>query len=232
VSSWLIEKIKMVNISNTTPEAFVHIIGSNILQNELLLSFLEKESGFQGSCLPYLNSPIPNNNKEMTLSQLFLVDCNDINTQNLWTDIDSLKNSNENPCFLAFCNVESEMEIEETSVASGVQGIFYKSDSPQTIRKGISAIFNGELWYSRKVLSRFLVGKNTPNNKQEHPLVETLSERQREVLALIASGYSTKKISKKLGISAHTVKTHTYNLYKKLNVNSRLQATLWAAKYL
>ena len=222
----------MKNIPRPAPEVFVHIIGSNMLQNELLLSFLEKESGFEGTCLPNVNSHIPDNNKESSLSQFFLVDCNDINTKDLWTDIDYLKNSNGDPCLLAFCNVEPKMEIEETSVASGVQGIFYKSDSPQMIRKGISAILKGDLWYSRKVLNSYLMGKNTSNNKKEHPVVKTLSERQREILALIASGYSSKKIAKKLNISAHTVKTHTQNLYKKLNVNSRLQATLWAAKYL
>jgi len=222
----------MANISNTTPEAFVHIIGSNMLQNELLLSFLEKESGFQGTCLPNVNSPVPYDNNESTLSQFFLVDCNDINTKDFWSDIYSLKNTNGDPCFLAFCNVEPKMDIEETSVASGVRGIFYKSDPPQMIQKGISAILNGDLWYSRKVLNRFLLGKNTPKNNKEHPVVKTLSERQRQILTLIASGYSNKNIGKKLKISAHTVKTHTYNLYKKLNVNSRLQATLWAAKYL
>ena len=222
----------MKNISHTASEAFVHIIGSNMLQNELLLSFLEKESGFQGTCLPNMNSPIPNNNEESTLSQFFLVDCNNINTKDLWADMDSLKNANGDPCYLAFCNVEPKMEFEETSVASGVKGIFYKNDSPQMIQKGISAILKGDLWYSRKVLNRFLMGKNTSNNKKEHPVVKTLSDRQREILALIASGYSSKKIARKLNISAHTVKTHTQNLYKKINVNSRLQATLWATNYL
>ena len=222
----------MDNISDTTSEAFVNIIGSNMLQNELLLSFLEKESGFQGTCFPSVRLTPPNNNKACSLSQFFLVDCNDINIKDLWTDMDSIKSSNEDPCYLAFCNVEPKMEIEEAAVASGVQGVFYKNDSPQMIRKGISAILNGDLWYSRKVLHRFLTGKNTSKNKTEHPVVKTLSERQKEILTLIASGYSSKKIADKLKISAHTVKTHTYNLYRKLNVNNRLQATLFAAKYL
>ena len=222
----------MDNISNTTPEAFVNIIGNNMLQNELLLSFLEKESGLQGTCLPNVDSTLTNQNKSSATSQFFLVDCNDINTKDLWIDMDSLKSSNGDQCYLAFCNVEPKMEIEEAAVASGVQGVFYKNDSPHMIRKGISAILKGDLWYSRKVLYRFLVGKNTSNHKTEHPAVKTLSERQKEILALIASGFSSKMIAGRLNISTHTVKTHTYNLYKKLNVNSRLQATLFAAKYL
>jgi len=220
------------NMSGQTAEAFVNIIGSNMLQNELLLSFLEKESGFEGTCVPSVRTTLTNNNKAAAASQFFLVDCNDINTKDLWADMDSLKNANGDPCYLAFCNVEPKMEIEESAVASGVQGVFYKNDSPQMIRKGISAILKGDLWYSRKVLHRFLKGKNTSKNKTEHPIVKTLSERQKQILTLIASGYSSKKVADKLKISAHTVKTHTYNLYKKLNVNSRLQATLFAAKYL
>jgi DNA-binding CsgD family transcriptional regulator len=202
-----------------------------MLQNELLLSFLEKESGVKGTCVPNVNSTLTQNNKASAASQFFLVDCNDINTKDLWTDMDSLKNSNGDPCYLAFCNVEPKMEIEESAVASGVQGVFYKNDPPQMIRKGISAILKGDLWYSRKVLHRFLLGKNTSKNKTEHPVVKTLSERQKEILTLIASGYSGRKIADKLKISPHTVKTHTYNLYKKLNVSNRLQATLWAAKH-
>lgn len=222
----------MDNIQRPVPEAFVCIIGNNILQNELLLSFIEKQSGFEGVCLPNAKSPLPNKNNEATLSPFFLVDCNDINTKDLWTDMDSLKSSNGDLYYLAFCNVEPKMEIEETAVASGVQGVFYKNDSPHMIRKGISAILNGDLWYPRRVLHKFIMRKNKSKNKAEHPIVKTLSERQKEILTLIASGYSSKKIAEKLNISVHTVKTHTYNLYKKLNVNSRLQATLWAAKYL
>lgn len=219
-------------MAKNTSEAFVHIIGNNMLQNALLLSFLERETGFQGACVPNVTASIAAKNHDSALTQFFLVDCNDINTHIFWTDVDFLKNSNGNSSYLALCNVEPAMEIEEAAVASGVQGVFYKNDSPRMIRKGISAILNGDLWYSRKVLGRCIMGRTSSNNTKEHPLLSKLSCREKEILALIASGFSGKKIAEKLVISANTVKTHTYNLYKKLNVDNRLQATLFAAKYL
>ena len=130
------------DISGKTAEAFVNIIGSNMLQNELLLSFLEKESGFKGTCLSSVNSTVPNNNKASALSQFFLVDCNNINSKDLWADMDSLKNSNGDPCYLAFCNVEPKMEIEETAVDIGVQGIFYKNDPPRIYRQNHPVLIN------------------------------------------------------------------------------------------
>jgi LuxR family maltose regulon positive regulatory protein len=56
------------------------------------------------------------------------------------------------------------------------------------------------------------------------PLVEPLSERELEVLQLIADGLSNREIADKLFISVGTVKTHTHNIYGKLGVSGRTQA--------
>jgi LuxR family transcriptional regulator of csgAB operon len=59
-----------------------------------------------------------------------------------------------------------------------------------------------------------------------------LTPRKLEILALISTGYTNDEIAEKLLISPHTVKTHLYNIFKKIKVPNRLQAALWAAKNL
>jgi DNA-binding NarL/FixJ family response regulator len=59
-----------------------------------------------------------------------------------------------------------------------------------------------------------------------------LTFREREILFMIAAGLSKDDIADDLGISPHTVKTHTHNIYQKINVKSRIKAALWATKNL
>ncbi|MCK4790270.1 MAG: helix-turn-helix transcriptional regulator [Desulfobacteraceae bacterium] len=53
-----------------------------------------------------------------------------------------------------------------------------------------------------------------------------------EILSMVAFGAKNEQIADKLFISPNTVKTHVYNIFKKINVPNRLQAALWAAKNL
>ena len=61
---------------------------------------------------------------------------------------------------------------------------------------------------------------------------EILTHREIEILSLLAVGAKNEEIADKLYISTNTVKTHIYNIFKKINVTNRLQAALWAAKNL
>ncbi|KPV49953.1 hypothetical protein SE17_29720, partial [Kouleothrix aurantiaca] len=60
--------------------------------------------------------------------------------------------------------------------------------------------------------------------ERSHALVEPLSEREREVLRLIAEGLSNQELAARLYLSPHTIKVHTRNIYGKLGVTSRTQA--------
>lgn len=57
-----------------------------------------------------------------------------------------------------------------------------------------------------------------------------LTEREIEVLILLAEGKTNKEISKVLNITVHTVKAHLLNIYEKLNISSRVQAAIIAAQ--
>lgn len=59
-----------------------------------------------------------------------------------------------------------------------------------------------------------------------------LTHREKQILNMVATGATNEEIADRLFVSRHTVKTHLYHVYKKINVPSRLQAALWATKNL
>lgn len=212
--------------------AYIHVVGKNKLQNDLLLSFLKEKTSFDGKCVKKLESVKPVRKKEDELSQFFLLDWSSVDKENIWSDIDAWKRTNSCQCFFSFCNVDHKTEIEKLALTNNIQGLFYKNDSLHIMPKGIRAILKGDLWYSRKTLTKCIIENNHSNKFLDHAAASNLTLRQKEILILMASGCSNKEIANKLNISGHTVKTHIYNIYKKLNVDSRFQAALWAAKYL
>jgi len=115
---------------------------------------------------------------------------------------------------------------------NGIQGIFYNNDSLKLISKGICAVLEGDIWYSRKTLEKILKQERSLSHLTIHPATSRLTAREKQVLSCIASGYSSKAIADELNISMHTVKTHIYNIDRKINITNRFQASLWAAKYL
>jgi LuxR family maltose regulon positive regulatory protein len=78
--------------------------------------------------------------------------------------------------------------------------------------------------FSRSYVKKIMIGFKASTPQKIKGLIESLSEREIEVLHLITSGLSNKDIAEKLFISLNTVKTHTKNINSKLNVNSRTRA--------
>ena len=78
--------------------------------------------------------------------------------------------------------------------------------------------------YLQQILDAFPVSKPKQNNTPPMMLIESLTEREMEVLSLLAQRLSNKEISKMLVISTETVKRHTSNIYQKLEVKNRRQA--------
>ena len=192
--------------------------------------YLQENTGLTCTCSKNLNAEsfsAPPGEK----TTLILLDCLGNDLTGLWSTIRSFFDSGNKGYYIAIFNMPTGQPFGNDLVKKGVRGIFYNSDPLPNLAKGVPAILNGELWYSRKDLMKCLLDSDGDN---EFALERRslLTSREKEILILIASGISNTQIADKLNISRNTVKTHLYNIYNKIKVPNRLQAALWAAKHL
>lgn len=211
-------------------EMHVHIVGSLKVQNQLLGSFLEKEAGLTCHTSRELDLT-PFVVQKTNQPFLILWDCLETNLEGLRSDLTGRFASNLDHCFVALFNVVPGMGIEYEAAKQGVRGIFYKDAPLEILAKGIKAIINRKLWFSRDTMTElFLEARDLPRLSKE--LQAPLSPREKEILLLIGSGGNNSQIAERLCISENTVKTHTTSIYKKINVPNRLQAALWVIRNL
>jgi DNA-binding CsgD family transcriptional regulator len=213
-------------------ETLIQICSPNTLQNQLLADFLAKGTNCRAICGTQFRAFQAKNQME-TKRFLLLIDCHDIKTANIWPTIGANTNGCCGNSVIALFNVNSNISdtIEPTAIERGIGGIFYEELSLETLLKGVQAIINGELWYSRRTVGRYLRQKSARTVVQPNESAP-LTSREKEILHLLIGGNTNTDIADKLNLSIHTVKTHIYNLYKKIDVPNRLQAVLWAAQHL
>ena len=160
-----------------------------------------------------------------------LLDCQGKDPQELLAELKSFYKGRWSGYPLVLFNVSAEQGVEERYVWEGIEGFFYEQDTIDHFLKGVEAVLNGEMWLSRRLMTKCIREGRAQGNIAKTKS-SALSPRQMEILALVAVGCSNDEIADKLCISTHTVKVHLYNIYKKIDVPNRLQAALWAAKNL
>lgn len=134
---------------------------------------------------------------------------------------------NEPLLTIAAFNLADEEQASDLLASLHLQGIFYSQDDLVLICKGIGALLRGEWWLSRSLMARLV---HFYRDQQISAFNQTagLTQREAEVLRLLGSGASNLMIADILNVSDHTVKTHLYNLFRKLKVHNRFQAVDWA----
>jgi LuxR family transcriptional regulator of csgAB operon len=127
-------------------------------------------------------------------------------------------------------NVSPESILEKEALDGGFLGVFYQDDDIGVLLKGLQAVMEGQLWFSRKTLQQHLVNirNNVVHYSPRHVENNRLTAREKEILGLMTSGVNNQDIANRLCVSPHTVKTHITNIYRKIGVENRLQAILWA----
>jgi two-component system response regulator DegU len=128
---------------------------------------------------------------------------------------------------------ESDEGMILDALKAGARGYLSENTTIQSLIKAIKSVSKGEIWVERKMISR-MVDRDTnigpgANQRQDAPK-ELLTSREREVLALLKEGKTNKEIAQTLYISEKTVKSHMNSIFRKFNVNGRLQAIVHAIK--
>jgi LuxR family transcriptional regulator of csgAB operon len=216
----------MAPLDDTT----IIIIGPRSLQNGLMGHFLEEKTG--AKCLVIADpSQIPAmGDEEGSDPRVILGDCLEKDLDSCMADLESCGEPVLSRDCVVLFNVSPGLKIEENALRRGVKGFFYEQDPLEVFPRGLAAILKGEIWVSRDIMTKFIPDDKGPASSRMEASI--LTPREIEILSLVAVGAKNEEIAEKLYISSNTVKTHIYNIFKKIDVPNRLQAALWAAKNL
>ena len=113
------------------------------------------------------------------------------------------------------------------AIKAGALGYLLKDSGPEELVKAIHQVYRGEPSLEPSIARKVLLELAQPQ-KQQPLTADPLTERELDVLRLIAQGCSNKEIAMKLSVSELTVRTHVSNILGKLHLASRTQAALYA----
>ncbi|MBA35448.1 MAG: hypothetical protein CMI14_08455 [Oleispira sp.] len=211
-------------MEQATTSRRIILFGQQNLQNSILIGFIHQRTNID---CQLISTPEWSNDWSAFEGQtLALIDAECGRPERLQDLLEQIFDQNEN-IQVAFFNTQSSSPIERLMAWPMVNGIFYKESSQQQLVKGITAIFEGEFWLSRRILAQYLERTRSKPRKVTHN-ANLLTRREKQILNLTATGATNTEIAEHLSVSMHTVKTHIYNLFKKIDVSNRIQAVNWA----
>jgi RNA polymerase sigma factor (sigma-70 family) len=147
--------------------------------------------------------------------------------------IESVKSSNPEVKFLALSASDAPEDVIAV-IRAGARGYVTKTISTAELADAVRRVAAGDAVFSHRlagfVLDAFASGPPSDVKPSIDPELEQLTSREREVLRLIAQGYTYKEIARELFISVKTVESHVSSVLRKLQLSTRHQLTRWATE--
>ncbi|GAC1405361.1 MAG: hypothetical protein NVSMB64_10100 [Candidatus Velthaea sp.] len=114
----------------------------------------------------------------------------------------------------------------QRALSSGAEAYIVKDISPPELLRAVKTVADGESYVDPRAAGN-LLRRRSQNGRAD---IMELSERESEVLKLIAEGLANKQISARLHLSEKTVKNHVSRIFSKLNITARTQAAVHAIR--
>ena len=146
--------------------------------------------------------------------------------------LQALQQANRSTKVIVLTASEDKNEFVQ-AMKLGCSGIVLKQTAPDLIIKSIRKVNAGEIWLdshtTAAVMRQFSSPMDVaPQGQSKARERSPLSQREREIVALVAQGYKNKEMAEKMFISEQTVKNHLHNIFDKLGVSDRLELALYA----
>ncbi|QFT86783.1 CsgBAC operon transcriptional regulatory protein [Halomonas sp. THAF12] len=205
-------------------DRLIQLVTANTPQSQLFADYLRQQLDCQVAIVPpsSIRKPKVANADEETLILLDADHMDDAAMQAWQSHVAERPETS-----LASFNLRDEDHAVEILSCMHVRGIFYRDDSLPLICKGLRTLQEGQLWMSRSLMGRMLEFYRRHQINAYRPACG-LTQRELEIIGLLGTGASNMEIADRLFVSEHTVKSHLYNIFKKIDVHNRLQAVNWA----
>ncbi|MCZ7572244.1 MAG: response regulator transcription factor [Ardenticatenaceae bacterium] len=128
-----------------------------------------------------------------------------------------------------------DTEVHHRAVHLGAMGLVLKEQAAEVLLKAIEKVYAGETWLDRtmtaSVLAQLARAREARAADPEAAKIATLTEREREVVALVGEGLKNRQIAERLSISETTVRHHLTSIFSKLEVSDRLELLIYAYRH-
>ena len=123
-------------------------------------------------------------------------------------------------------------DAHRRAIRRGAVGIVLKEHAADQLLKAIKKVHEGEVWIERSMMGSMIQELNKPALVDpEVTKIESLTDREREVIALIGEGLKNKQVGERLFISETTVTHHLSSVFSKLDVSDRLELIIYAFRH-
>jgi DNA-binding NarL/FixJ family response regulator len=123
----------------------------------------------------------------------------------------------------------SQQVVQEV-LAVGARGFLLKSDAGRDLVSAVEAVQHNRTFFTSQATEVVVDGYLNPERKEEQPLRNRLTPRERQVVQLLAEGKTSKEVAVALNLSVKTAETHRTNIMRKLDLHSVADLTLYALR--
>ena len=131
---------------------------------------------------------------------------------------------------ILFLTIVDSDELVRKALEMGIRGFVQKSDAARELVSAVEALERNGTYFTSRIAQMVLEGYLDQDRSRPHRGQSLLTNREREIVRLVAEGKSTREISALLGVSAKTAETHRSNIMRKLKLHSVSELILYAIR--